>query len=211
MTNKATRLLSLVRLADPDQSRGSVLDGALAVFLDIGIRRASMSDIARLSGISPATLYRRFASKSDVIREVGLREVRRFIAEADDALAELRAQGADAETQVTELGLAVIDGIRRNDLLKRLLRTEPELVLPFLTIDAGPVIALGRDYVTEVLTRLQAEGQLPQIDVAPLAEVTARMAISLALTPESVLPLDDPEAARALIRTFLVNPLSSAG
>ncbi|MFL6089707.1 MAG: TetR/AcrR family transcriptional regulator [Aeromicrobium sp.] len=215
MATKPDRLLSLVRgsdhAADADASRGSVLDGALAAFVDLGMRRTSMSDIARRSGISPATLYRRFASKSAIVQAVGLREVRRFLADADDLLAELQSQDADVETLLTELGFAVIDGIRRNKLLQRLLRTEPEIVLPLLTVNGGPIIALGRDYLNEFMHGLQREGKLPPYDVEPLAEVMARLAVSFALTPDSTIALDDPDATRAIIRAFLVPAVVQAG
>jgi AcrR family transcriptional regulator len=215
MASKPDRLLSLVRgsahAADSDASRGSVLDGALEAFLDLGMRRTSMSDIARRSGISPATLYRRFASKSAVVQAVGLREVRRFLADADDLLAELDEQGADAETLLTELGFAVIDGIRRNKLLQRLLRTEPEIVLPMLTVNGGPIIDLGREYLTDFIQGLQRDGRLPSYDVEPLAEVMARLAVSFALTPESVIALDDDDAIRDTIRAFLVPAVIQVG
>lgn len=215
MATKPDRLLGLVRdsddAAESDASRGSVLDGALEAFLDLGMRRTSMGDIARRSGISPATLYRRFASKSAVVQAVGLREVRRFLADADDLLAELNDQGADVETLLTELGYAVIDGIRRNKLLQRLLRTEPEIVLPLLTTNGGPVVALGREYLTDFMHRLQGQGRLPAYDVEPLAEVMARLAVSFALTQESVIPLDDADATRATIRAFVVPAVTQAG
>lgn len=215
MAPKRERLLGLVRdsddAIDSDASRGSVLDGALESFLDLGMRRTSMADIARRSGISPATLYRRFASKSAVVQAVGRREVRRFLADADDLLAELNEQGADVETLLTELGLAVIDGIRRNKLLQRLLRTEPEIVLPLLTIDGGPIIDLGRGYLTDFIQGLQRQGRLPSYDAAPIAEVMARLAVSFALTEQSVIALDDPDAARATIRSFLVPAVIQAG
>ncbi|HJR90739.1 MAG TPA: helix-turn-helix domain-containing protein [Aeromicrobium sp.] len=215
MAAKPERLLGLVRSSehalDADASRGEVLDGALDAFLDLGVRRTSMGDIARRTGISPATLYRRFASKSAVVRAVGTREIRRFLADVDDLLAELDAQGTDVETLLTELGLAVIDGIRRNKLLQRLLRTEPEIVLPLLTVNGGPVIALGRDYLTDFIHGLQRQGRLPSYDAAPIAEVMARLAVSFALTEESVIALDDPDAARANVRSFLVPAITQAG
>lgn len=215
MATKPDRLLGLVRDADhgidADASRGSVLDGALEAFLDLGMRRTSMGDIARRSGISPATLYRRFASKSAVVQAVGFREVRRFLADADDLLAELDEQDADVETLLTELAFAVIDAIRRHKLLQRLLRTEPEIVLPLLTVNGGPIIDLGREYLTDFIRGLQREGKLPSYDAAPIAEVMARLAVSFALTPQSVLVLDDPDATRATLRAFLVPAVTQAG
>jgi AcrR family transcriptional regulator len=156
-------------------------------------------------------LYRRFASKSAVVQAVGIREVRRFLADADDLLAELQDQGADVETLLTELGLAVIDGIRRNKLLQRTLRTEPEIVLPLLTVNGGPVLALGREYLTEFIRGLQRQGRLPSYDAEPIAEVMARLALSFALTPDSVIALDDPDATRATVRAFLVPAVMQAG
>lgn len=211
MSGLPSRLQGLLRHSDHppgaddgrDTSRTAVLDGALASFIDRGIRRASMGDIAHRSGISPATLYRRFASKSAVVEAVGLREVRRFLADADDVVADLRARDVDAATLLGELAYAVVNGARRNRLLQGLLRTEPEIVLPFLTIQGAPVIAMGRDYLTTVLEQLQADGKLPAYDAAPVAEALARLTLSIALTPQSVLPVDDPVAMRAFLGDLL--------
>jgi AcrR family transcriptional regulator len=192
---------------EPDASRGAILDGALAAFLDVGVRRTSMGDVARRSRISPATLYRKFAGKSGLVEAVALREVRRFLADMDDTLEATRRAGGDAEEQVLTLGLSVIDWIRRNRLLRRLLETEPELVLPLLTTQGAPVLTLGRTYLRGVLERLQREGVLPEYDPDPIAETLARLALSLALTTESVLPLDDDDAARALFRAHIVPAL----
>ena len=40
--------------------------------MEFGIRRTSMGEIARRSGLSPATLYRRFAGKDELVWAVGL-------------------------------------------------------------------------------------------------------------------------------------------
>jgi AcrR family transcriptional regulator len=205
MTRRSPHLLALVtstETGDRDPSRGSILDGALAMFLDVGIRRTTLSDIAKRSGISPATLYRRFDNKSTLVQAVAMREVRRFLADADDVLAELA--DSDAETQVVELGLAVLDGTRRNRLLTRLLETEPELILPLLTTNAGPVVGMGREYLANFFRRLQVEGKIPELDPEPISEVLARLALSISLTPESALPLDDEKATRAILRSLIL-------
>ncbi|MFD4428704.1 TetR/AcrR family transcriptional regulator, partial [Nocardia sp. NPDC058497] len=50
----------LARILEKPVTDGEkLLDSALSAFLDFGIKRTSMGEIARRAGISPATLYRR--------------------------------------------------------------------------------------------------------------------------------------------------------
>ncbi|MFI7668226.1 TetR/AcrR family transcriptional regulator [Nocardia sp. NPDC049526] len=200
-----TRLLALVRSTGPeDRNQTRVLDAALLAFLDFGIKRTSMVEVARRCGLSLATLYRRFASKSDLIQAVGMRQARQFVAEVDAAQQRQVDRDAGAEDQIVELFVAFLNGLRGNKLLDRLLKTEPEIVLPYLTVKGAPVLELGRDYVAEFITRLQGEGKLPEYDPEPVAEMIARTALSLALTPQTVLPLDDDAAIRKFARDHVV-------
>ncbi len=205
-TNAVTQLFGQDE-PEADASRAAILDGALAAFVDVGVRRTSMGDVARRSRISPATLYRKFAGKSGLVEAVALREARRFVADMADLLEDVRRSGGDAEEQIVELALAVIDHLQRNKLLRRLLQTEPELVLPVLTTGGAPVLALGRDYLTGVLRDFQADGLMPDFDPVPMAEVLARLSLSFALTPDTALPLDDQEATRAILRAHIVPAL----
>jgi len=202
---KLAKLLPLVRGADPeDPNQAKVLDAALLAFLDFGIKRTSMVEVARRGGLSLATLYRRFAGKSDLIRAVGLRQARGFIDQVD-AVVQRQIEGeAGAEEQIVELFVAFLDGLRGNRLLDRLLATEPEIVLPYLTVQGAPVIELGRDYLAEFIVRLQREGKLPHYDPLPLAEMVARTSLSMALTPQTVIPLDDNAAVRRFARDHVV-------
>ncbi|GAA5042342.1 TetR/AcrR family transcriptional regulator [Nocardia callitridis] len=198
---RLTKLLPLVRSTEPeDRNQTRVLDAALVAFLDFGVKRTSMVEVARRCGLSLATLYRRFSSKSDLIQAVGLRQTREFVEQVDAALQRHIDQDADAEQQIVELFAAFISGLRDNQLVHRLLATEPELVLPYLTTRGAPVLELGRDYVAEFITRLQREGRLPEYDPEPLAEMIARTALSLALTPQTVIPLEDEQAIRRFAR-----------
>ncbi|MFF0491619.1 TetR/AcrR family transcriptional regulator [Nocardia sp. NPDC003482] len=202
---KPANLLPLVREAGPeDRNQAKVLDAALLAFLDFGIKRTSMVEVARRGGLSLATLYRRFAGKSDLIQAVGLRQARQFVERVDAAVQPQIDRGAAAEDQIVELFVAFLDGLRGNRLLDRLLKTEPEVVLPHLTVRGAPVIELGRDYLAEFIARLQAEGKLESYDPLPLAELIARNALSMALTPQTVIPLDDDAALRRFAREHIV-------
>lgn len=177
--------------------RDPVLDGALEAFLDFGVRRTNMAEIARRGGISPATLYRRYAHKSDVVAAVGLREAEQILTALEAAI--------DPTTppleQLTVLHLTVATRLRSNKLLQRVLATEPESVLPKITVEADPILEIGRGYLAAFLTRLQDEGHLPAYDVRPVADCLARLAQSEVLTP-SVEPLTDDQA-RAFVRDHL--------
>ncbi|MET8424073.1 TetR/AcrR family transcriptional regulator [Nocardia sp. NPDC059246] len=202
---KLAKLLPLVRGSGPeDHNQAKVLDAALMAFLDFGIKRTSMVEVARRGGLSLATLYRRFAGKNDLIQAVGLRQARQLVEDIDAAVQVPVERDASAEEQITVLFIAFIEGLRGNQLLGRLLKTEPEVVLPYLTVQGAPVIELGRDYLAEFIARLQAEGKLPQYDPLPLAEMIARAALSLALTPQTVIPLDDPVALRQFARDHII-------
>ncbi|RNL62982.1 TetR/AcrR family transcriptional regulator [Nocardioides marmoriginsengisoli] len=184
--------MTITAPATPD-----VLDAALEAFLDFGVRRTSMGEIARRAGISPATLYRRYAQKSDVVMGVGLREAQRILAHLEDVI----DTSAPPLEQLTALHVEVAHQLRSNELLRRVLATEPETVLPKLTVDADPILEIGRGYLAGFLTRLQQEGHLPPYDVAPVADWLARLAQSDVLTPARE-PLT-PEQTAVFVRDHL--------
>lgn len=208
--SETSPLLSLVQGEDPrhtdaDRARDDVLDGALSAFLDFGIRRSSMNEIARRSGVSPATLYRWYGSKDEVVAAVGLRETRRFLAELEDHV----DATAPPDEQLAEVTVIVARRLRNQPLLHRLIETEPEAILPRLTVDGGPIIQAGAAYLAGHLERLMDSGLVARFDPRPLAEILARVTHSLILTPQSSLPSDEDELraiARDTIRWLLHRP-----
>ncbi|MVU83451.1 TetR family transcriptional regulator [Nocardia sp. ET3-3] len=191
----------LQRILEKPRAEGEqLLESALSAFLDFGIKRTSMGEIARRAGISPATLYRRFESKNDLVAAVGVREAQLFIAEIDKRVQEATTGGHTANDQLVEIFVAFITQLANNKLLQRLLRTEPDTILPRLTTDAGPILAVGRGYLAEKLRALQASGDVPDFDPDLVAEVLARLGQSLVLTPDGLIPLTDETAARDFAR-----------
>jgi AcrR family transcriptional regulator len=183
-------LLALVRDGDGDAADGAhdrVLDGARSAFLDFGIRRTSMNEIARRSGVSPATLYRWYGSKDELVAAVTIRETRQFLAQLEDQI----DREAPADEQLAEVTVLVAHRLRDQPLLRRLIETEPESILPRLTIDAGPIIDAGAAYLTTHIERLMDSGQIERFDPRPLAELLARATHSMLLTPPTAPSLDD--------------------
>ncbi|ALG13507.1 TetR/AcrR family transcriptional regulator [Kibdelosporangium phytohabitans] len=187
--------------AEPeDESTRRILDAALEAYQEFGLRRTTMDDVARAAGIGRATLYRRFPQKGDLVTAVGLREVRRFIAAVDVEI----SKAPNAEERMVEGFVAVVRGLRENQLLNRLLSSEPEAVLPGLTLHGGPVIALARGYLKEKIEEDQRAGLIADFDAEPLAETLARLIHSIVLTPDGRIPTRDERQMRAFARTYLV-------
>ncbi|MBW0272612.1 TetR family transcriptional regulator [Nocardia sp. MH4] len=191
----------LARILEKPVTDGEkLLDSALSAFLDFGIKRTSMGEIARRAGISPATLYRRFESKNDLVEAVGVREAQRYVAEIDERVRAVTEPGE----QLVEIFVAFVTTLAGNELLRRLLSTEPEAILPKLTTEAGPILAVGRGYLADKLRELQAGATVPDFEPDLVAEIMARLALSLALTPDGLIPLDDPAAGRDFARRTLL-------
>lgn len=201
MPTVPTMLQRILNKPDKTPADGEkLLESAFSAFLDFGIKRTSMGEIARRAGISPATLYRRFESKNELIEAVTVREAQRFVADIDKRVQDV--QGNDE--QLAEIFVAFISAIASNELLLRLLRTEPDLILPKLTTDAGPILAIGRVYLAEKLRELRNTNGVNNFDADLVAEIMARLALSLALTPDGLIPLDNAEAARDFARRTLL-------
>ena len=189
----------------PDDARTAILDAALAEFERVGIRRARVEDVARQAGIGRATLYRRFADKDALVAAALLRKFERFMAQLDEVMT---AQ-ASLEDSLVEGFVALRRFTRDDPLLSRLLAVEPETVLPFLTVDAGPVMAVARDYLVRTITA--AGRELPDgVDADVAAEMAVRLMHSLIATPQGVIAQDD-ESSRDFARRYMVDQLFPRG
>lgn len=172
-----------------------VAAAALDEFAEHGIRRTSMEDVARRAGVSRMTVFRRFASKQRLVEVVIAREVHRGMQELD-----LLWEGAETLEDRLVAGFEFAGRyVSGHPLFDRLLRSEPEVLLPPLTLDGGPVLELYRSLIAH---RLQTEvnaGRAATSDIDGVAEVIARLAISLLLTREGTITLEDPNSVRRLV------------
>ena len=193
-------LLEVAPVVGDDALFDRIAAAALEEFAEHGIRRTSMEDIARRAGVSRMTVFRRFASKQRLVEVVIAREVHRGMQELD-----LLWEGAETLEDRLVAGFEFAGRyVRGHRLFDRLLRSEPEVLLPPLTLDGGPVLKLYRSLIAN---RLQAEvnaGRAKTEDLDSVAEVIARLAISLLLTRDGTITLDDPHSVRRLVNLALL-------
>lgn len=204
-------VIDLLRMAQaPDRGEDAadavterILDAALGQFEDFGLRRSTMEDIARRCGLSRITIYRRFPRKENLVQAVVLRELRNFLGD----LASVGGSGATPEARMIERVAFALQYLRRHPLLCRLLRTEPEAILPSLTVNGGPVVDLAREHSAALIRRDLFGPQAPPAEaerrIQTVAELGVRIVLSFILTPSSAIPMDTLEDARAFARDLI--------
>jgi AcrR family transcriptional regulator len=203
-------VIDLLRMAqardhgeDADAVTGRILDAALGQFEDFGLRRSTMEDIARRCGLSRITIYRRFPKKENLIEAVVLRELRNFLGD----LVSVGAPEATPEDRMVERVAFALLYLRNHPLLRRLLRTEPEAILPSLTVNGGPVVDLAREHSAALIRQDLFGSQAPPAEaerrIQTVAELGVRIVLSFILTPSSAIPMDTLEDARTFARDLI--------
>lgn len=189
-----------------DAVTARILDAALGQFEDFGLRRSTMEDIARRCGMSRITIYRRFPKKENLVQAVVLRELQSFLdcleRVGQDAAGQLSAQDKMAERIAFALQY-----LGNHPLLRRLLRTEPESILPSLTVDGAPVVDMAREHIASFIRKDLFGARTPppgaERHVQLVAELGVRIVLSFILTPSSAIPMETLDDARAFARDLI--------
>ncbi|MGN2635364.1 TetR/AcrR family transcriptional regulator [Nocardia takedensis] len=187
--------------ADPITER--ILDAALAEFTDFGLRRASVDDIRRRAGVNRATVYRRFGSKNELVEATFQRWLLGLLAETAAAVADRPT----VRERLVEGFVRAVLIVRTDALVARLLTSEPETFVPYLTTAGSPILRASREFLADKCRELQARGQAADVDADAAAEIALRLAQSVVLTPDSYFGLDDETALRAFAERY-VGPLA---
>ncbi|MQY21823.1 hypothetical protein NRB20_49360 [Nocardia sp. RB20] len=183
-----------------------ILDAALTRVLQVGIRRASLDDIARRAGVNRVTIYRRFTTKENLIDAMLAREIQRTLAEVTTIAT--ATKGVDQ--QIEETIVYVLTRTHTHPLVTQLLDVAPEEILDFYTVRGQQSVKSGIRYIVHVLESTQKSGAIDQYDIRPVAELLARLAHSVLLTPVGDLDFRDEDQVRAFVATSIV-PLVKHG
>jgi len=111
----------------------ALLDAVQACVLAVGVRRTTMTDVARRAGVSRMTLYRRYADVTSLMQALMTREFTQIIGEVEREVAELPS----ARERLVTAAVAGVDRLTRHPLFLRIVDVDPELLLPYITTRRG--------------------------------------------------------------------------
>ncbi len=184
-----------------NDARVRVLDGAYACVSRFGMGKTTIDDVAKASGVSRATIYRLFpGGREELLRETVGAEMNRFFADLADAVADAPDLASRLEQALVFARRALLD----HEVLQKVLVTEPDLLLPLMTIEQHRVLRYITGYLEPLLEQERARGQLrDDIHLDDAADYLARMVLSLIGSPGRW-DLADREAVRRLVRDELL-------
>lgn len=162
-----------------------------------GLSKTTVEDAAREAGMSRATVYRYFpGGREELIDSVVSWEYTRFFTRLYEEV-----QGSGSLEEVMERGLSFARrAIVQHEVLQRILKTEPEVLLPQLTVKAGGTQELIAAFLAPYLSRHElASG----VAVSEAADFLARMVLSYISAPGRW-DLDDEEQVARLVRGELL-------
>jgi AcrR family transcriptional regulator len=182
-------------------TRTRILEAAFHAVSRFGLSRTTMEDVAREAGIARQSVYRYFASKDALVTELVYREEEAFIAGVRDAY----AHHTELEPAIEEALVFCLRLARDHPLLDRLLETEPEVLLPYLTTRGAGMHERGVRVMEELLAgRPGIRADL----VHRAADIGSRLIVSYALTPAD----EPPQAvAKEIARIMSSALLEGAG
>lgn len=186
-----------------DQLTSRILDAALACFADRGVRRTTMNTIAEQAGVGVATVYRRFPQKEQLATAVVVREVTRLFAGVENAI----AGAGTAEDQLVEGFVTFATEIAERSLLRDMLDSDSGAAGLLVSGTGSPILELGRGFIADIIRRWQNDNHEPAVaafDADIVAEIFARLAHSLALSPDGMIPTTNTDQARHFARTYLI-------
>jgi AcrR family transcriptional regulator len=168
-----------------------VLDATRAAVLAVGVRRTTLTDVARRAGVSRMTLYRLVPDVTTLILAVMTREFAAVFAEAEQQVRRRRSGRSRAVVAIVE----VVRRLPESQLFRRVVDVDPELLLPYLTDRLGATQRLALGQVRRTLGDGVTDGSIRRADLDTLA-----LTVVLATTPfvVSARLLDDDARTAAL-------------
>jgi AcrR family transcriptional regulator len=132
----------MTSIRHPRDSDAPYLDAARESILAVGWRRTTLTDVARRAGVSRMTIYRRWPDMQSLLADLLVRE--------------WGAHVTDVPGRPLPDGVAtVVSRLREDELFRRIVEVDPELLLPYLIDRRGR----NQDRLLELLTTALDQGQ----------------------------------------------------
>lgn len=145
----------------------SALDAAKACVLAYGVRRTTLTDVARRAGVSRMSIYRRWPDVTSLVADLMSREWHAVVI---------------TEPPTIDGIVTVARRMREHPLLRKIIEADPEVLLPYMLDRRGTSQQEILVFLTEGLREGQARGEVRKGDPGAMARAVLLTAQSFVLS-----------------------------
>ena len=150
-------MASIRHTSSPNRVADEVLlDAALECVLAVGVRRTTLSDVARTAGVSRMTLYRRFPDVRGMLSALITREFGKLLSDATDAA----KSEATARGQLVVASVQMLRALAANPLMHAVIERDAEMLAPYIFERIGTSQRMTEEYLHAQLAVGHADGSI---------------------------------------------------
>ncbi|MDX3089380.1 MULTISPECIES: TetR/AcrR family transcriptional regulator [Streptomyces] len=194
--------------SDGDPMLDPVLDAVRDRVLAVGVRRTTLTDVARRAGVSRMTLYRRWP---DVRTLVGDLMTREWIAAATAAMP-AASDDLPGRARIVESLVNGVGAFRAHPLFRKIVDVDPELLLPYVLDRRGASQDALLDLLATAVRAGHADGSVRPGHAERQARTLLLVVQSFTLSLRTMTDEDDPGLSTAAftdeLRTLLERTLA---
>lgn len=154
-----------------------------------GVRRSTLTEIARRAGVSRMTLYRRYPDVTSIVTALMTAEFRAILRHA-----EFEEGEGTARRRLVTSTVRAVRALQSAPLLRRVLDTDAELVLPYLVDRLGSTQFTAERFLHEYLVEGHEDGSIRRGDSATQTRALLMMAQSFVVSARPATTGMDPRA-----------------
>ena len=163
-------------------SEAAILDAARDCVLAVGVRRTTLTDVARRAGVSRMTLYRRYPDVAGLVGDMLTRELGVLVG----AQAAVPAGADSGRARLVARLVGGVRALRAHPVLRKVIEVDPELLLPYLVTRLGGTQRIALQALAGDLAAGQRDGSVRPGDPAPLAGAVLLVAQSFVFSLDTV-------------------------
>ncbi|MFD9003055.1 TetR/AcrR family transcriptional regulator [Streptomyces sp. NPDC059582] len=179
--------MALIRHKHSDND--PVLDAARDCVLAFGVRRTTLTDVARRAGVSRMTLYRRWPDVRSLVGDLMTRE---WIDVAGRAMPQ-RRPGRDMRGLIVDGLVAGVEAFRAHPLFRKIIDVDPELLLTYVLDRRGASQEALLGLLADALAEGHADGSVRRTHTDRQARAVLLVVQSFTLSLRTMTDEDDPE------------------
>lgn len=152
----------------------SLLDATRECVLEVGVRRTTLTDVAKRAGVSRMTLYRRYPDVDHLVRSLMTREFAALLGNTHGT--------GNAREQLVSRAVDAIRLLSANPLMQRVLALDAELMLPYLVDRLGSTQRLVEEFLVAQIEEGHLDGSIRFGDAKTQARVVLLTTQSMVLS-----------------------------